>query len=93
MALQTPVQDTTLGFPVSVLLGHSAAVTWVDFHPKLPSALVSCSYDGTVSMSSLAKCWCARLPVTGGWCVEFGSLLSCYQTNPSFPIVSLRCLC
>ncbi|KAI8471016.1 MAG: hypothetical protein J3K34DRAFT_520916 [Monoraphidium minutum] len=41
-----------LGHPVSVLLGHTAAITLLDFcpHPAAPAALISSSYDGSVRL-------------------------------------------
>ncbi len=38
-----------MGHPVSVLLGHEAAVTFVDFNDALPGGgvLLSSSWDGT----------------------------------------------
>ena len=41
------LQDGSLGLPHSVQLGHTAPVTFLDFNKRLPSALVSSSYDGT----------------------------------------------
>jgi hypothetical protein len=41
------MQDDHLGEPVSVLLGHDAPVSYIDFSQVLPSALLSSSSDGT----------------------------------------------
>ena len=41
------LQDGSIGLPHSVQLGHTAPVTFLDFNKRLPSALVSSSYDGT----------------------------------------------
>lgn len=38
------------GLPVSVLLGHGGPVAFLDFHPALPDALVSASFDGTLRL-------------------------------------------
>jgi WD40 repeat protein len=43
-----------LGFPVSILQGHTEAVTAIDFSPNQPHILVSTSYDGT------ARVWDVR---------------------------------
>ncbi|GFR48989.1 hypothetical protein Agub_g11008, partial [Astrephomene gubernaculifera] len=50
------LQEDTLGWPVSVLSGHTAAVSFLDFHPHLPEALLSCSIDST------CRIWNARDP-------------------------------
>ena len=42
------------GLPVSVLVGHGGAASFVDFHPTLPDALLSSSFDGT------CRIWRAR---------------------------------
>ena len=36
-----------MGHPVSVLVGHQAPVTYVDFNKAIPNALLSSSFDGT----------------------------------------------
>jgi WD40 repeat protein len=36
-----------VGTPVSVLRGHTAAISYLDFSPVLPNVLLSCSSDGT----------------------------------------------
>jgi PH-interacting protein len=41
------LQVDTLGFPVSVLKGHTAAVTLIQFHPHLHQVLLTASFDGT----------------------------------------------
>ncbi|KAK9829398.1 hypothetical protein WJX72_005590 [[Myrmecia] bisecta] len=41
------LEADVLGHPVSVLVGHTAAVTFVDFCRALPHALLSSSFDGT----------------------------------------------
>ena len=41
------MQDGELGFPLSVQLGHAGPVTYLDFHPWLPTALLSAAFDGT----------------------------------------------
>lgn len=41
------MQPDTLGWPVAVLRGHTAPVSYLDFSPILPTALLSCSADGT----------------------------------------------
>ncbi len=41
---------------MAVLLGHTAPVSFLDFHPSLPDALLSCSLDGSVRL------WRARDP-------------------------------
>ena len=41
------VQNTRLGHPVSVLVGHQGPVTYVDFNKTIPNALLSSSFDGT----------------------------------------------
>ncbi|KAK9840987.1 hypothetical protein WJX81_004207 [Elliptochloris bilobata] len=48
------LQDGRLGWPVSVLLGHTAPVTFVDFCRVVPDALLSSSFDGT------CRIWDAR---------------------------------
>ena len=48
------VQAERLGWPVSVLLGHMAPVTFVDFCRAVPDALLSSSFDGT------CRVWDAR---------------------------------
>lgn len=35
------------GLPVSVLVGHGGPAAFVDFHPTIPGALLSASFDGT----------------------------------------------
>jgi hypothetical protein len=47
-------QAENLGQNLAVLRGHTASITLIDFHPKLPSALLSASNDGTV------RIWDAR---------------------------------
>ena len=47
-------QAGRLGWPVSVLLGHTAPVTFVDFCRAVPDALLSSSFDGT------CRVWDAR---------------------------------
>lgn len=42
------------GLPVSVLVGHGGPASFVDFHPALPDALLSASFDGT------CRIWTAR---------------------------------
>ena len=42
------------GLPVSVLVGHAGPTAFVDFHPWLPDALLSASFDGT------CRIWRAR---------------------------------
>lgn len=42
------------GLPVSVLAGHAGPAAFVDFHPTLPDALLSASFDGT------CRIWRAR---------------------------------
>lgn len=39
-----------LSVHVQVLTGHGAPVTFIDFHPVLPSAIISCSYDGSCAL-------------------------------------------
>ena len=41
------MQGAQLGHPVSVLLGHTGPVTFIDFCRTVHYALVSSSYDGT----------------------------------------------
>jgi len=41
------LQAGEIGNPVSVLLGHTAPVSFVSFHPLLPAVLLSSSFDGT----------------------------------------------
>ncbi|GLC33664.1 hypothetical protein PLESTM_000098000 [Pleodorina starrii] len=53
------LQEGTLGWPVSVLSGHTNVVSYLDFHPHLTEALLSCSTDGT------ARVWNARDPGVG----------------------------
>lgn len=48
------LQAGRLGWPVSVLLGHTAPVTFVDFCRAVPDALLSSSFDGT------CRVWDAR---------------------------------
>ena len=40
-------QDERLGEAVSVLTGHQLVVSFVEFCPVIPHALLSCSFDGT----------------------------------------------
>ena len=40
-------QGTKLGHPVSVLLGHTQPVTFLDFCKAVPGILLSSSMDGT----------------------------------------------
>ncbi len=42
------------GLPASVLVGHTGPAAFVDFHPWLPDALLSASFDGT------CRIWRAR---------------------------------
>eukprot|EP00879_Flechtneria_rotunda_P021180 GHRR01022312.1.p1 GENE.GHRR01022312.1~~GHRR01022312.1.p1 ORF type:complete len:402 (+),score=137.36 GHRR01022312.1:1604-2809(+) len=42
------MQPETLGQTVAVLCGHTGPITLIAFHPKLPTALLSASADGTV---------------------------------------------
>eukprot|EP00201_Polytomella_parva_P018561 CAMPEP_0175059780 /NCGR_PEP_ID=MMETSP0052_2-20121109/12623_1 /TAXON_ID=51329 ORGANISM="Polytomella parva, Strain SAG 63-3" /NCGR_SAMPLE_ID=MMETSP0052_2 /ASSEMBLY_ACC=CAM_ASM_000194 /LENGTH=481 /DNA_ID=CAMNT_0016325369 /DNA_START=183 /DNA_END=1625 /DNA_ORIENTATION=- len=42
------LKSSTLGHPIALLLGHTASVTYLDFHPKIPFALLSCSSDGSL---------------------------------------------
>ena len=51
------LQGDSLGHPVSVLLGHQGAVSFVDFSRILPDLLLSSSFDGSCCL------WDAR---TGG---------------------------
>ena len=41
------LQPGRLGETVSVLTGHRAVVSFVEFCPVIPHALLSCSFDGT----------------------------------------------
>ena len=41
------LQDERLGEAVSVLTGHQLVVSFVEFCPVIPHALLSCSFDGT----------------------------------------------
>lgn len=41
------VQSGRLGETVSQLAGHRAVVSFVEFCPVIPHALLSCSFDGT----------------------------------------------
>ncbi len=41
------VQDEKLGESVAVLTGHEAMVSFVEFCPVIPHALLSCAFDGT----------------------------------------------
>jgi WD40 repeat protein len=45
-----PAQPENLGQNIAVLRGHTASITLIDFHPKLPAALLSASNDGTVRL-------------------------------------------
>lgn len=47
-------QENHLGHPVSVLLGHTAPVSFMDFCSCIPEALLSSSLDGT------CRIWNAR---------------------------------
>ena len=40
-------QDEKLGESVAVLTGHEAMVSFVEFCPVIPHALLSCAFDGT----------------------------------------------
>lgn len=46
------------GQPVSVLVGHTGPAAFVDFHPWLPDALLTASFDGT------CRIWRAREPAS-----------------------------
>ncbi|GIM13074.1 hypothetical protein Vretimale_16295, partial [Volvox reticuliferus] len=50
------LQEGTLGWPVAVLNGHTNVVSYLDFHPYITDALLSCSTDGT------CRIWNARDP-------------------------------
>ena len=41
------MQEGEIGYPVSVLVGHTGPVTFVDFSNVHASALLSSAYDGT----------------------------------------------
>eukprot|EP00198_Chlamydomonas_reinhardtii_P012320 XP_001701657.1 predicted protein [Chlamydomonas reinhardtii] len=46
------LQEETLGWPVAVLQGHTGPISFLDFHPHLPDALLSCSVDGSQAQSA-----------------------------------------
>lgn len=48
------LQPQKLGETVSLLTGHRAVVSFVEFCPVIPHALLSCSFDGT------CRIWNAR---------------------------------
>jgi WD40 repeat protein len=48
------VHQTQIGTPISVLMGHTQAITGIDFSPNQPHILVSTSFDGT------ARVWDVR---------------------------------
>lgn len=41
------MQEGSVGLPHSVQIGHTAPVSYMDFNKRVPSALVSTSFDGT----------------------------------------------
>ena len=64
-------QAGRLGWPVSVLLGHTAPVTFVDFCRAVPDALLSSSFDGT------CRVWDARAG---------GAALHVLRASPGFAL-------
>jgi WD40 repeat protein len=45
-----------VGHPVSVLMGHQAPVSFVNFHPAFPGVLLSSSFDGTCRLWDASVC-------------------------------------
>lgn len=68
-SLPFTLQAGRLGWPVSVLLGHTAPVTFVDFCRAVPDALLSSSFDGT------CRIWDARAG---------GAALHVLRASPAF---------
>eukprot|EP00798_Chlamydomonas_sp_ICE-L_P031195 gene31195-6342_t len=68
------LQDVTLGHPVSVLLGHDAGVTFIDFSSASSVILLSSSFDGT------CRIWNAR---------EGGAALHVLTPSPAFGVTNL----
>ena len=66
-----------MGYPVSVLQGHTSVISFIDFHPIVPEILISSSLDGTCRLWNALEGGAAVHVLTAG--ADFGPAraLSC----------------